>query len=204
MQRFSRAGVITRVSFGPMKNGVAIWFKRVCLALVLGVCPLRAACAENSLAWRTDRNRVDAEIDSWPLAKVLQAITSATGWQVYVEPDTQYTVTTRFHQLKPPEALRRLLGELNFALLPQAGGPTKLFVYRTAVHEATQLIQLSPKAKGDSAARKLIPNELIVTLKPGAKEGIEALAKRLGAKIVGRIDSLNAYRLQFDNEAAAP
>jgi hypothetical protein len=37
-------------------------------------------------------------------------------------------------------------------------------------------------------------------LKPGAK--IDDLARLLGAKVVGRIDSLNAYRLRFDTEEA--
>jgi hypothetical protein len=41
---------------------------------------------------------------------------------------------------------------------------------------------------------------LIVRLKPGAK--IEELAKLLGAKVTGRIDGLNAYRLQFDDAAS--
>src|SRR5439155_12995895 len=161
--------------------------------------PVRAA---DSLVWRTDKNQVDADIESWPLSEVLESISSATDWQIYVEPDTEYTVTTRFQNLKPPEALRRLLGELNFALLPQTNGPVKLFIYRNSVHEATQLIQVARKARPE-AASKAIPNELIVRLKPGAKESIDALAKRLGAKVVGRLDGLNAYRLQFDDEAAA-
>ena len=38
-------------------------------------------------------------------------------------------------------------------------------------------------------------------LKPGAK--IDDLARSLGAKVIGRIDSLNAYRLQFQDQAAA-
>ena len=159
--------------------------------------PARAA---DTFVWRAGQNQVDAEIEAWPLPKVLESIASATGWQIYLQPDTRYTVTTRFHKLKPPDALRRLLGELNFALLPQSGGPTKLFIYRTSVNEATQLIRTGGKSKAESA---VIPNELIVALKPGAKEGIDALAKRLGAKVVGRLDGLNAYRLQFDNEAAA-
>jgi hypothetical protein len=40
-----------------------------------------------------------------------------------------------------------------------------------------------------------------VRLKPGAK--IEDIARLLGAKVVGKIDSMNAYRLQFDDAAAA-
>src|SRR5262245_48072508 len=169
------------------------------LAVWLRVVPGNAA---DPLTWRSDRDQVDAEIESWPLPKVLEAISSATGWQIYVEPDTQYTVTSRFQQLKASEALRRLLGELNFALLPQTNGPARLFVFRDSVHAATQLIQVAKKAKTDSGNNP-IANELIVRLKPGGKESIEALAKRLGAKVVGRIDGLNAYRLQFEDGAAA-
>src|SRR5437762_12942230 len=139
--------------------------------------------AADSLVWRT--GQVDAEIEAWPLPKVLESIASATGWQIYLQPDTRYTVTTRFHKLKPADALRRLLGELNFALLPQTGGPTKLFIYRTSVLEATQLIRLPKKARGETGASKALAKELIVTLKPGTKESIEALAKRLGAKVIG-------------------
>ena len=121
--------------------------------------------------YRRARARVDqveAEIEAWPLSRVLESVASATGWQIYVEPDTHYIVTTRFHKLKPADALRRLLGELNFALLPQTGGPTKLFIYRTSVHEATQLIQLPRKSKAEAASKR-IPDELIVTLKPGSR-----------------------------------
>jgi len=94
---------------------------------------------------------------------------------IYFEPDTEYTVTSRFHRLKPSEALRRLLGELNFALLPQINGPAKLFIYRNSVHDATQLIQVAKKPKTDPGSNS-IPNELIVRLKPGGKESIDALA----------------------------
>ena len=158
--------------------------------------------AADSLVWRAEKNQVDAEIESWPLSEVLESISSATGWQIYLEPDTEYTVTTRFHNLKPADALRRLLGELNFALLPQTNAPARLFIYRNSVHEATQLIRVAKKSRPETAG-KAIPNELIVRLKPGAKESIDALAKRLGAKVVGRLDGLNAYRLQFDNAASA-
>jgi hypothetical protein len=168
------------------------------LAVWLRVAPGNAA---DALVWRTDADQVDAEIESWPLPKVLEAISSATGWQIYVEPDTQYTVTSRFQQLKASEALRRLLGELNFALLPQTNGPARLFIYRDSVHAATQLIQVAKKSKTDSGNAPL-PNELIVRLKPGGKESIDALAKRLGAKVAGRMDGLNAYRLQFEDAAA--
>jgi len=174
----------------------------MCLAWVFCLRPVLPMNAADSLVWRAEKNQVDAEIESWPLSEVLESISSATGWQIYLEPDTEYTVTTRFHNLKPADALRRLLGELNFALLPQTNAPARLFIYRNSVHEATQLIQVARKARPE-AASKAIPTDLIVRLKPGAKESIDALAKRLGAKVVGRLDGLNAYRLQFDNAASA-
>jgi hypothetical protein len=67
------------------------------------------------------------------------------------------------------------------------------------MQNATQRIEPKPTEAAEHA--KLIPNELIVRLKPGAK--IEDVARLLGAKVIGRIDSLNAYRLQFDDQAAA-
>jgi hypothetical protein len=106
------------------------WFGAAALAVIILLQsgdPVRAA---DSLVWRPDKNQVDADMESWPLSEVLESISTATGWQVYVEPDTEYTVTTRFQNLKPPDALRRLLGELNFALLPQTNGPVRLFIYR--------------------------------------------------------------------------
>src|ERR1051326_4166644 len=88
------------------------------LALSLGAsAPARAA---DALVWRAAESRVDAQVEAWPLERVLQTITAATGWQVYVEPGTEHAVTARFTDLKPADALLRLLGELNFALLPRA------------------------------------------------------------------------------------
>src|SRR5205085_2685480 len=93
-----------------------------------------------------------------------------------------------------------LLGNLNFALVPETNAPSKLFVFRTSLHQATQLI--SPTQASDSAKKShRISREIIVTLKPGAN--IDEIAKALGAKVTGRIDALNTYRLQFDDEAAA-
>ena len=186
-----------------MITGSQGWFRLMVLAAIFWLCPVPVRGAADSFLWRAGQNQVSADIESWPLSRLLESLASATGWQIYVEPDTQYTVTTRFRRLKPPDALRRLLGELNFALLPQANGPTKLFIYRTSVQEATQLFEPARRSKGQSEATKPIANELILTLKPGSKESIDALAKRLGAKVVGQLDGLNAYRLRFENEAAA-
>jgi hypothetical protein len=87
---------------------------------------------------------------------------------------------------------------LNFALVPETNASPRLYVFRTDMRNATQPVRAS--AKPAAAHAKKVPNELIVKLKPGAN--IDDLARRLGAKVVGRIPELNAYRLQFDDAAA--
>ncbi|HXU75956.1 MAG TPA: S8 family serine peptidase [Methylomirabilota bacterium] len=156
--------------------------------------------AADSLTWRTDQDRVSADIKSTRLFKVLEEIARTTGWHIFVEPDTARTVSAKFKELPPGEALRLLLGDLNYALVPETNGVPRLYVFRTNRRNATQVIDPAKEAEMRAHA-KLIPNELIVRLKPGAK--IDELARALGAKVIGRIDSLNAYRLQFDNEDAA-
>lgn len=165
-----------------------------CLLFTLG-CPLVGLRAD-TLNWNTNQNRVSADIKSSGLFNVLEKVAQTTGWQVFVEPETLHTVSAKFKNQPPGEALRLLLGDVNFALLPATNGPSRLFVFRTTRQNATQLVK-PPKA----SEAKVIGNELIVRLKPGAN--IDDLARLLGAKVTGRIDGLNAYRLKFDDDAAA-
>jgi len=90
-----------------------------------------AAAGSGTLRWHTDRNQVDAHIDSWPLSALLEEMAAATGWQIFVEPDMHHTVATQFENLGTIEALDRLLNGLSFALIPQVEGPPKLIVYRS-------------------------------------------------------------------------
>lgn len=164
--------------------------------LAMGGASLRA----DELVWRPKQNKFDAEIPAWTLTHLLRQMAEETGWMVYVEPETEHTVSARFKDVPPGEAMHLLFGDLNFALLPQTNATSKLLIYRTSLHQATQLILPSkPSAK----PKDLIPNELVVHLKPNSKETIEALAARLGGKIVGRSDDLRTYRLAFADEAAA-
>jgi hypothetical protein len=155
--------------------------------------------ATDSFNWNTNQNRVSADIKSSDLLSLLEQIADATHWRVFVEPETLHKVSAKFENLPPGEALRLLLGDVNYALVPATNGASRLFVFRTSRQNATRLVQ---SAKGNEPGKsKPIPNELIVRLKPGAK--IDDLARALGAKVVGRIDSLNAYRLQFEDQSAA-
>lgn len=154
------------------------------------VFPARAA---DTLDWNTNRNQVSADIKSEDLLRMLRRIAAATGWHVLVEPGTSHNVSAKFNDLAPGEALHLLLGEVNFALVPATNVPLRLFVFRTAANQATQLV--SPNAPA-----RIMPNELVVRLKRGVR--IEDLARFLGAKVVGRLDKLNAYRLRFEDPDA--
>ena len=169
----------------------------LCLMLLVFVAP---APAVDRLSWRSGSERVDADVDGWSLAQLLEHLAEATGWQVFVEPDTRLKqpVSVKFSNLPASEALGRLLGELSFAVLPQANSPAKLFVFRTSVGDATQRVQRRELAKA-----KPIADELVLLRKPGSKEDAEELAKRLGAKITGRVNEFGAYRLKFADENTA-
>jgi hypothetical protein len=177
-----------------------IWFTYLAVAiLICGFSATNFGAGSGTLRWNA--NQVDADLDNWPMEKVLEHISAQTGWQIYTEPELRRSVSLRFKELPVSEALVRLLGDLNFALLPRSNGPAQLMVYKTSLQEATRLIAVPESAKAGPAKR--IPNELIVTLKPGAKQSIDDLAKRLGAKVVSSADDLNSYRLQFKDEASA-
>jgi len=197
----ARPGALSRASRWPVRgapNSAAKALAAVWLALaLLGTTQARAA---DSLSWETNRNLVSADITSGKLLPLLQQIAGATGWRVFLEPDTTITVSAKFSRLPPGEALHLLLRDLNFALVPETNGSPALYIFRTSMQNATQFVRPAKPARTASKA-KPIPNELIVRLKPGAK--IDDLAKQLGAKVIGRIESLNAYRLQFEDQAAA-
>jgi Subtilase family/Fervidolysin N-terminal prodomain len=169
------------------------------LAIVGLACALMAARipAADTLQWQT--NRVSADINSGDLYVLLEQIAAKTGWHIYVEPDLSQKVSAKFKDLPPGQALHMLLGDVNFALVPETNGSPRLFVFRTTMRNATRLVRAAVAA--DVGKARVIANELIVRLKKGAN--IDEIAKLLGAKVIGRIDSLNAYRLQFQDAAAA-
>jgi hypothetical protein len=62
--------------------------------LLLGCLGASAPLAATDVfVWKAQQDRVDADIEAWPLARVLETITAATGWQVYLEPGTEHAVT---------------------------------------------------------------------------------------------------------------
>ena len=152
----------------------------------------------NSLVWQADRNLVSADIRGETLLPLLNDIAHQTGWHIFVEPNAvNHGVSVKFRNLPSGDALHKLLGNLNFALVPRTNGPQELYVFMTVMQNATQPVSV---ALTKAAPQKHIANELLVKLKPGGN--IDSIAKALGAKIIARNDKLGLYRLQFDNSAA--
>jgi len=139
-----------------------------------------AGAQTNSIVWHRAADRVDADVRLLSLSQLLQQITAQTGWQVYVEPGTSHSASTKFKNLPTGDALRMLFGDLNFALVPQTNAAPHLYVFTTKMQNATQRVLLK--------------------LKPGVD--INALAKALGAKVIGHDAKLGIYRLQFADAAA--
>ena len=170
-------------------------FRPVFLALLFALC-LPGFAHADTLVWHKNQDRVDADIKSWDVRELLEHVAADTGWHIYLDPGAIRPVSAKFKALPSNDALHALLGDLNYLILPQADGPSELFVFRTSRGQATRLI-VAPKK-----IAKPIPNELVVILKPGSKTKIEDLARALGAKIIGRMDGQNAYLLQFPDDAA--
>src|SRR6185312_5871118 len=174
-----------------------VWVAVAAFALFI---PSSRASTTDTLLWNTNQNQVTADIHSVPLTRLLGSIAQHTGWQVFLEPNINAPVSVKFQDLKPGKALRMMLGNLNFALVPQTNGPQHLYVFRTAMIKATKLMHPGDLVSKTAKSGK-IPNELVVTVKPGVK--IDGLGCIQDAKVTGQIQGLNTYRLQFKDEAAA-
>jgi Subtilase family len=176
---------------------ISVPFVPLCkIVLLLCALCLPAFARADTLVWHKPQDRVDADIRTWDVRELLEHVAATTGWHIYLDPGAIRPVSAKFQALPPDEALRALLGDLNFLILPQTNGPSQLYVFRTSRGQATRLIVPAKKVA------KPIPNELVVTLKPGSKTKIEDLAKALGAKIIGRMDAQNTYLLQFADDAS--
>lgn len=162
--------------------------------------PLGAGAAgTNKLIWDAVNDRVDADVRGLELTPLLERVAAETGWQVFVEPGTPFTASTKFNNLATGAALRMLLGDLNFALVPETNSRPRLYVFRTGVSSATQSVRAGPRE--EKRAPKRVPNELLIRVKPGTD--VDQLAKSLGARVTGRLPGANLYRLEFPDATAA-
>jgi len=176
--------------------------RRSQIMLLLGCLLSAGSCAfagaeSGRLDWQTDSNHVSADIRGVKLWPLLTNIAHQTGWHIFVEPGIDRKADAKFSSLPSGEALKKLLGDLNFAYVPKTNEADQLYVFATTMRAATQRVNAAPT--NQTAGARHIANELIVKVKPGTD--IDALAKSLGAKVIGRNDKLGLYRLQFANAA---
>jgi len=162
--------------------------------LVAALCLNASAAETNVLVWHNAAGRVDADIHGEPLWPLLENVARQTGWRIFVETGATRVASVKFKNLPSNDALKMLLGKLNFALVPGTNSPARLYVFTTRMENATQPVRASPSPP------KHVPNVLLVRVKPGTD--MDALAKMLGAKITGRDDALGIYRLQFGDATA--
>jgi hypothetical protein len=174
-----------------MKRLQNVLLALVCIWLISGFSA--NAAGTNSIVWHKATDRVDADVRGEALWPLLEKIAVAAEWKIFVEPGAEHKASAKFKDQPSGDALKMLLGDLNFALVPRTNGPPFLYVFRTTMQNATRQVVINKPAKR-------IANELLLKVKPGTD--IEALAKLLGAKIVGRLDKAGLYRFQFDDAAA--
>jgi hypothetical protein len=172
--------------------------KIVLLMLCFAAHGLSARAEEEFLKWNTQDDRVSASIRTWTTDQLLHQIASATGWEIFMEPGDTNRIFSKFSGIRSRDALAMLLSDAHYAVLPQTNLPPKLLVYRTSPSQATRKIATPNEKKlGKKGA---VPNELVVSLKEGAN--VDELAKKLGAKVLDRVDELRTYRLGFNDAAS--
>jgi hypothetical protein len=176
--------------------------RRCWIWLVLAAIGSFSFAAEPSFTWDAKERRLSAAVESAPIKKALGKLAEATGWKVFIDPQVNETISAEFKARGANDALKSLLGSVNFALVPakEKDAPAQLYVFRSSMSQATELIEIE---KNTGRPKDWIKNEIIVTLHPDSKRDIDALAKKWSAKIIGRDDKLKTYRLQFESEEAA-
>ncbi len=180
---------------GFAKEGATL-SRLICLLLLLFLAGAATAntTQTNSFVYHRDDGHMDADIKSGNLISLLENVSAATGWHVFLDPGASHVVSAKFTDLPTGQALHMLLGNVNFVVVPQTNGPSRLYVFRTTQGQATRRIMATVKAT------RPIPHQLIVTIKPGSKTKIEDIARIYGAKIIGQLN--NSYLLQFPDDAS--
>ncbi|MCF7669127.1 MAG: S8 family serine peptidase [Verrucomicrobia bacterium] len=163
---------------------------------------LSAISIDAEIEWDNDAEEVNADIHGWRLKEVLAEIVENTGWRILVEPGTERVVSAKFKDLSINDALKRLLGGLNYAIISDTGEPVKMHVFKTDMRRATIKISVTDAQNKKAPDSGRVPDELVVSLKSG-DASIDEIAEKAGAKVVGESDDLRAYRLKFESEEAA-
>ncbi|MEW6306731.1 MAG: hypothetical protein AB1705_24965, partial [Verrucomicrobiota bacterium] len=106
------------------------------------LCPPLARAADPAFVWNAETQRVGVDFDNWPLQRVLEQIASTTGWQVQCPDSVTKTVSAKFKNVPVNEAMGKLFGDLNYAMVRTTNG--------------NQLRIFAPGDQTASAARTLV------------------------------------------------
>src|SRR5882757_10592316 len=98
----------------------------ICCCVLLVSALWANAASTNSIVWHKSADRVDADVSGLSLWPLLEQIAVAAEWKIFVEPGAERNASAKFKALPSGEALKMLLGDLNFALVPQTNGPSLL------------------------------------------------------------------------------
>lgn len=156
----------------------------------------RALPAEGRVVeWDRASSQMRVEARDWPLQSFLRRLAAQTGWQIYVEPGLDQSISVKFDKAPLGESLKMAFSPLNYAMPPSKEGRRKLLIFRGAASAATQLVQSGPEDKPEN----WLADEILLRVDPKSGIDIEKLAADLGAKIVAKSGSGDAYRLKFDS-----
>ena len=115
---------------------------KIFLLLTCVVCLAAGSRAAQSgdITWNKAADRVSADIQKQPLFPVLETIAHQTGWHIFVEPEAARMVDVKFSNLHSGEALKKLLGNLNFSFVPKTNEASELYVFITQQGNATRTV----------------------------------------------------------------
>ncbi|MBC8325158.1 MAG: hypothetical protein H8E27_05990 [Verrucomicrobia subdivision 3 bacterium] len=102
---------------------------------------LPAAEAADSVVWHPKARTFDMNVRAMGLERLLGVIKAETGWEVLVEPGLKGRVEAKFRNKPAADAMRFLLGDKRFSLVPRTKGGTRLMVYESTLRGATQQVE---------------------------------------------------------------
>lgn len=165
------------------------------------VRPAHELSVAGGIRFDAGRRRLSADLQDWSLKRVLEHLAVATRWRIRVEPGLDRRVSARFDDAPLGVAFRRLFGSLNYAWVPGGREPARLLVFDSDVSAATTAVPGAPPETTAGSSR--IEDELIVRVPAEGVRDIDALARRLGGKVIGRLEKFGAYQLKFETSEAA-
>ena len=96
--------------------------------------------AADTVVWHPKARTFDMNVRAMGLEQLLGVIKAETGWEVLVEPGLQGRVGVKFRDKPAADAMRLLLGDKRFSLVPRTKGGTRLMVYESNRRGATQKV----------------------------------------------------------------